>query len=98
MVNLLNRFWEIIKNSFEKLDLTRPIKGRILAGVCKGISEKFGLKVELIRVLWLIAIFLSHGSAILIYIILVYMIPIKKIKESNMKNFDYIDGRAWEKK
>lgn len=54
--------------------LRRPIRGRRIAGVAAGIAEYFGIDVALVRVLWLLSIFLG-GGGILAYIIAWIAIP-----------------------
>jgi phage shock protein C len=49
--------------------LVRPRNGRKIAGVCLGFSEFFDIDVTLVRVIWLIAAFLTGGMAALAYVI-----------------------------
>jgi len=46
--------------------LIRPRAGRKIAGVCAGVAEYFDLDVTLVRVLWLIASFMT-GIGLLAY-------------------------------
>ncbi len=48
--------------------LYRSKKQRIIAGVCGGFAEYFGIDVTLIRILWLL-LFLFHGIGLIAYII-----------------------------
>jgi len=50
-------------------------KNRMIAGVCAGIAEYFDIDPTVIRLVWVILIFLSLGSAILAYIIAWIIIP-----------------------
>jgi phage shock protein C len=54
-------------------NLRRP-SNRVIAGVCSGIAEYFGLDIALVRILWLI-ISLAYGTGILAYIILWIVMP-----------------------
>ena len=46
--------------------LIRPRAGRKIAGVCAGVAEYFDLDITLVRVLWLIASFMT-GIGLLAY-------------------------------
>jgi phage shock protein C len=53
--------------------LVRPRQGKIIAGVCAGLAERFGVSVTLIRILFVV--FAVTGAAELIYLILWVVIP-----------------------
>ena len=55
--------------------LRRPRTGRMMAGVCAGISEYFGLDVTLVRVIYALATVFTAFSGVIIYIILMIIIP-----------------------
>lgn len=62
-------------------------KERIIAGVCGGIAEYFGIDPVIVRILWLILTFIG-GSGILVYAILWFVIPSKRTKgEIKYKRF-----------
>ncbi len=48
--------------------LSRPIDQKMFAGVCAGFARSFNMDVTLMRILWIVATFLSGGLAILVYI------------------------------
>jgi phage shock protein PspC (stress-responsive transcriptional regulator) len=54
--------------------LTRPRRGRIVAGVCAAIARRFDLSPTLVRVLFVFSMFLP-GPQILAYIVLWIVIP-----------------------
>ena len=54
--------------------LTRPRLGRVLAGVCAGLAERFGWSVFLVRLLFLLSIVIP-GSQVLVYIVLWILMP-----------------------
>ncbi len=60
----------------EKKKLYRLDEGKMIAGVCTGIAEYFGLDVTIVRLGW---VFLSifAGCGILAYIIALIIIPRK---------------------
>ena len=60
----------------EKKKLYRLDEGKMIAGVCAGIAEYFGLDVTIVRLGWvLLSIF--AGCGILAYIIALIIIPRK---------------------
>jgi phage shock protein C len=54
--------------------LYRSHTNRLVAGVCGGLSELTGIDVTLIRLLWLLWVFLG-GSGLIVYIIMAIVIP-----------------------
>ena len=58
----------------EPKKLYRSGKGRVIAGVCKGLADYFNVDVTLIRVLWLIAA-LFNGFGVLAYLIFLIFMP-----------------------
>ena len=53
--------------------LVRPQQGKMIAGVCAGLSERFGVSVTLIRILFVV--FAITGAAELLYLILWVVVP-----------------------
>ncbi len=63
--------------------LYRVNEGKILCGVCMGLSEYFEIDVTIVRLLW-VFISLVYGSGLLLYIIAALIMPIKPpIKKVN---------------
>ncbi len=58
--------------------LERPRAGRMLAGVCAGIAEYFGLEVSLVRIGYVLLTLFTAFCGVLVYFILVVMIPQEK--------------------
>jgi phage shock protein PspC (stress-responsive transcriptional regulator) len=54
--------------------LTRPQQGRVIAGVCAGLAERFGWNANLVRLLFLLSCLLP-GPQFVIYIVLWAVIP-----------------------
>ncbi|GAA5212539.1 PspC domain-containing protein [Microbacterium kyungheense] len=54
--------------------LMRPRQGRLIAGVCAAIANRFGWNVTLVRVLTAIAV-IFFGLSLWAYIILWILIP-----------------------
>ena len=57
--------------------LVRPHQGRLLAGVCIGIAERFGCSVIPVRIL-AVAGAVLFGLSIWIYIVLWILIPTER--------------------
>ena len=56
--------------------LTRPRTGRMLAGICAGIADFFGMNVTLVRILYVLLTVFSAGIlGVLLYFILTFFIP-----------------------
>ncbi|HXZ31846.1 MAG TPA: PspC domain-containing protein [Terriglobales bacterium] len=55
--------------------LLRPRAGRKIAGVCAGFAEYFDLDITLVRVVWLISVFLGVGLTLIAYIVAWIVIP-----------------------
>ena len=63
--------------------LYRVNEGKMISGVCMGISEYLDIDVTLIRLLWVI-LSCVYGSGLLIYILANIIMPIKPpIKKVN---------------
>lgn len=56
------------------LDLVRPREGRVLAGVCAGIGERFAMDPTLLRLAALVLL-LASGLGILVYLIAWALLP-----------------------
>ena len=54
--------------------LTRPQEGRIIAGVCAGLAQRFGWSVFVVRLLFVLSIVLP-GSQVIVYLILWFLMP-----------------------
>ncbi|MFE9202765.1 PspC domain-containing protein [Micromonospora sp. NPDC007230] len=54
--------------------LVRPRQGRMLAGVCAGLAQRFGMSTGLVRLLFLLSLLLP-GTQVIIYLILWILMP-----------------------
>jgi phage shock protein PspC (stress-responsive transcriptional regulator) len=54
--------------------LSRPRRGRIVAGVCAGIARRYGVSATLVRVLFALSIVLP-GPQIVVYLLLWILMP-----------------------
>lgn len=66
--------------------LMRPRDGRMLAGVCAGVADYFGLDVTLVRVIWAVLAVITGGAGILAYLVAWILIPNEGQKSSVAEN------------
>ncbi|MDA3631144.1 PspC domain-containing protein [Saccharopolyspora oryzae] len=57
-----------------RMSLARPQEGAMIAGVCAGLAERFGMKPFTVRLLFLLSCLLP-GPQFLIYLALWVLIP-----------------------
>ncbi len=67
-----------------KSNLFRSKTDRVIAGVCGGIAEYFGLDSSLIRIAWVIFTLFS-GSGIILYIICWIIVPENQSNKSDLR-------------
>ncbi|WP_319460556.1 PspC domain-containing protein [Micromonospora sp. RTP1Z1] len=56
------------------LKLVRPREGRMLAGVCAGLAQRFGMSAGMIRLLFLLSLLLP-GTQVIVYLVLWILMP-----------------------
>ncbi|MBB4958415.1 PspC domain-containing protein [Micromonospora polyrhachis] len=54
--------------------LVRPRAGRMVAGVCAGLAQRFGISTAMVRLLFLLSL-LIPGSQVIIYLALWIIMP-----------------------
>ena len=54
--------------------LSRPRNGRVIAGVCAALGNRFGMSPLLVRVIFLVSLLLP-GPQFLIYLVLWALLP-----------------------
>jgi phage shock protein PspC (stress-responsive transcriptional regulator) len=57
--------------------LVRPRNGRVIAGVCAAIADRFGIARTLVRLAFVLSIVLP-GPQIVVYLLLWILIPSEK--------------------
>lgn len=55
--------------------LYRSRKQRMIAGVCGGIAEHFNIDPVIPRIVAVVLLFISFGTAVLAYIVLWFIVP-----------------------
>ncbi len=54
--------------------LTRPREGKVIAGVCAGLAERFGWNATMVRLLFVLSCVLP-GPQFVIYLVLWVLMP-----------------------
>jgi phage shock protein PspC (stress-responsive transcriptional regulator) len=57
--------------------LVRPRNGRVIAGVCAAIADRFGISRTLVRLAFVLSIVLP-GPQVVVYLLLWILIPSEK--------------------
>jgi phage shock protein PspC (stress-responsive transcriptional regulator) len=63
-----------VKQRMRDRGLVRPRGGRVLAGVCAGLAQRFGMRPAMVRLLFVLSILLP-GPQVLVYIALWIIMP-----------------------
>lgn len=61
--------------------LTRSRTNRVVAGLCAGLGEYFGIDPTIIRLLFVLGFFVGHFGVFLTYIIMALIIPEEPVKQ-----------------
>ena len=75
-----------MRDGNESKVLVRPRDGRMLAGVCAGVAEYFGLDVTLVRVIWAVVSVITGGAGVLAYLVAWILMPNEGQKSSIPEN------------
>ena len=67
--------------------LYRIPEGRVLAGVCSGIGEYFGVDPVVVRLAWLLFAFM-WGSGLLAYLVAWIIVPERPSGERSRVNYE----------
>jgi phage shock protein PspC (stress-responsive transcriptional regulator) len=68
--------------------LYRIREGEWLAGVCNGLAAYFGIDVSLVRILFVLLTILTHGLGVLVYIVMIFVVPVARTP----KDYAYASG------
>jgi phage shock protein C len=75
-----------MRDGSESKVLLRRRDGRMLAGVCAGFADYFGLDVTLVRVIWAVVSVLTGGAGVLAYLVAWLIVPDEGQKSSIAEN------------
>jgi phage shock protein PspC (stress-responsive transcriptional regulator) len=67
--------WRDGMEYFRQQGLVRPRQGRVIAGVCAGLANRFGISPFAARLLFVLALLILPGSQIIVYPILWILMP-----------------------
>ena len=67
--------WRDGMEYFRQQGLVRPRQGRVIAGVCAGLANRFGISPFAARLLFVLALLILPGSQIIVYPILWLLMP-----------------------
>ena len=58
-------------------DWVRKEHGRMIAGVCAGLGERFAVSVTVVRLAFVFAFLFSMGTALVLYVVLWVLMPLE---------------------
>ncbi len=64
--------------------LHRSVDDRMIGGVCGGVGKFFGIDSTVIRLLFVLSIFIG-GGGIFVYIVALFIVPLEEVKEESKK-------------
>src|SRR5215470_15245754 len=67
--------------------LVRPREGRMIAGVCAGIGDYFGIDANVVRIIFAALTIFSVGAGALVYLIAWAVLPEEGEKSSIVENY-----------
>ena len=59
----------------EVKQLTRSTSNRMIAGVCAGLGDYFGIDPTIVRLLAVLAFFTGFGGIALVYLVMAIVVP-----------------------
>ena len=70
----------------------RSREGKMIAGVCAGLAEQFGISVTIIRLAFLLGTLIGGGMGLVIYLVLWVVMPYRPSSQSRLALED-VGGR-----
>lgn len=67
--------------------LIRPREGRMIAGVCAGIGDYFGVDANIVRVVFAALTIFSIGAGALVYVVAWAVVPEEGEKQSIVEGY-----------
>jgi len=55
--------------------LYRSRSNRLVAGVCSGLGEFFGIDTTLVRLAFVLGVIFGFGSLLVVYIVMMFVVP-----------------------
>jgi phage shock protein PspC (stress-responsive transcriptional regulator) len=75
-----------MSNGNEPKVLVRSLNGRVIAGVCAGLADYFGIDAVLVRVIMAVICVFTAGAGVLAYLLAWIIIPEEGEKSSIVEN------------
>jgi len=66
----------------------RKENGRMIAGVCAGLAERFAISVTVIRLAFVLGFLFSGGAAAILYVVLWVIMPLELPRDLGDPGFD----------
>jgi len=63
----------------------RSRRGKMIAGVCAGLAEEFGVSVTILRLAFLLGTFIGGGMGLVIYVVLWVVMPYRLPDSSSVE-------------
>ena len=63
----------------------RSRRGKMIAGVCAGLAEEFGISVTILRLAFLLGTFIGGGMGLVIYVVLWVVMPYRPVDSSSVE-------------
>ena len=64
-------------------ELTRSTSNRMIAGVCAGLGEYFGIDPTIVRLLFVLAFFTGFGGIAIVYLVMALVVPEQTTVQKN---------------
>jgi phage shock protein C len=71
----------------DRKQLVRLREGRMIAGVCAGIGEYFGIDANIVRLVFAVLTIFSVGAGALVYVVAWAVLPEEGEKQSIAENY-----------
>jgi phage shock protein C len=68
-----------VRESLGRQGLYRPLRGRVLGGVCAGLGQRFGLGPWTARLLFVLVLMVVPGSQLIVYPVLWILMPSERL-------------------
>ncbi len=68
-----------VRESLGRQGLYRPLRGRVVGGVCAGLGQRFGLGPWTARLLFVLVLMVLPGSQLIVYPVLWILMPSERL-------------------
>ncbi len=78
----------VLSTFSDSSEWVRKEQGRMIAGVCAGLAERFGISVTVIRMAFVLGFLFSGGTALILYVVLWVVMPLEVPRELRQPEWD----------